>query len=301
MKGLSFTGDTHIQTAARVIMAGQQAGLRTYEADLRTQTSVLAGHETRKAIRRLRTAFELFEPYLGRRALKPHRRGLKQYMRFLARSRDIDVFLLNLERFSAEALLSAGQTAALDELRDYWIAQDRQARAAVRAYLATPAYTANLTQFERFLYRPSEPGAGLRVRYVLPVLLYQRLADVYTAGDGLNSASLTRLHQLRIRFKDLRYTLEFFGDVLGAETTDRLLEPIKGMLTNLGDLNDAHVHRQMLKHSSGYAVATMLYDGQISAEMTRLIAASRAVWPTFDNADWQADLQQALAQCYARP
>lgn len=301
MKGLEFTADSYIQTAARHIMAGQQAILRSYEADLRSLTSQTAVHEARKAIRRLRTAFKLFEPYVGRRALKTHRQDLKQTMQYLALSRDIDVFLLNLSHFSAETARTPGEIATLGELHDYWTHRAQAARESLRQYLVAPEYSTAMTDFERFLYTPASSNPGWRVRHALPILLYERLAGVYTAGEGMDNATPARLHQLRIQLKDLRYALEFFSDVLGTVATETLLAPVKALLSTLGDLNDARVHREMLRLTSGHTLACTLVEAHISAETARLIAASQSLWPALNHAAWHTVLRDALAQFYPVP
>jgi CHAD domain-containing protein len=51
---------------------------------------------------------------------------------------------------------------------------------------------------------------------------------------------LTRLHQLRIASKGLRYTLEFFAGVLGPDAQS-LVEQIKQLQDHLGNLQDAVV------------------------------------------------------------
>jgi CHAD domain-containing protein len=51
---------------------------------------------------------------------------------------------------------------------------------------------------------------------------------------------LELLHRLRIAFKGLRYTLEFFREVLGRDA-GKLIEEIKTLQDHLGDLQDAVV------------------------------------------------------------
>jgi CHAD domain-containing protein len=57
---------------------------------------------------------------------------------------------------------------------------------------------------------------------------------------------LGRLHQLRIATKGLRYTLEYFQEVLGPEAKDAIKE-IKGLQDHLGDLQDAVVASNLLR------------------------------------------------------
>ena len=57
---------------------------------------------------------------------------------------------------------------------------------------------------------------------------------------------LTRLHQLRIASKGLRYALEFLQEVLGPEAR-LLIKEFKTMQDHLGDLQDAVVASNILR------------------------------------------------------
>jgi len=58
--------------------------------------------------------------------------------------------------------------------------------------------------------------------------------------------ALTRYHQLRIASKGLRYTLEFFREVLGAEV-EGLIEQTKQLQDHLGSLQDTVVACNVLR------------------------------------------------------
>ena len=72
------------------------------------------------------------------------------------------------------------------------------------------------------------------------------MAAVRSYGPLLKSATIEQLHALRIEFKKLRYTVEFFSEVLGKETKD-LITDIKKLQDHLGDLNDADVACSILR------------------------------------------------------
>ena len=57
---------------------------------------------------------------------------------------------------------------------------------------------------------------------------------------------LTRLHQLRIAGKYLRYTLEFFSEVLGSGSK-LVIHNVKSLQDHLGDLQDAVVTSSILR------------------------------------------------------
>jgi adenylate kinase len=78
--------------------------------------------------------------------------------------------------------------------------------------------------------------------------LAQRLAAVWAYSDWVSGPDvpLERLHQLRIAAKGLRYTLEFFQEVLGPEAKI-VIEEVKGLQDHLGDLQDAVVASGLLR------------------------------------------------------
>ena len=91
------------------------------------------------------------------------------------------------------------------------------------AYLDSKAYARFKRDFNVFLNTPfagakqvggSEPEPQL-VRQIAPVLIYTRLASVRAFETHLEDAPIERLHMLRIEFKKLRYTVEYFQEVLG--------------------------------------------------------------------------------------
>jgi CHAD domain-containing protein len=111
--------------------------------------------------------------------------------------------------------------------------------------------------FSEFL---ETPGAGAlpslsegeplphRVRHVAPVAVYERLAAVRAYDEWVTrpDVPLERYHQLRIAFKRLRYTLEFFREVLAPEAK-ALIDEIKLLQDHLGDFQDAVVACALLR------------------------------------------------------
>ena len=77
---------------------------------------------------------------------------------------------------------------------------------------------------------------------VLPGVLYKDMAVVWAFEGQLGGLEtpLPRFHALRKACKGLRYTLEFFEDVLGPGARP-LIKRVKGLQDHLGDLQDAVV------------------------------------------------------------
>ncbi len=209
-------------------------------------------HDMRVATRRMRAAFDVFGGAFAPKTLKRHLRGLRRTGRALGRVRDLDVFIDKARRYQAN--LPDGQQRDLEPLLEAWRQEREDARQEMSAYLRSKGYQTFKEKFYSFV---ATPGAGALqrsgamptpylVREAAPVLIYNRQAAVRGFDAILEGASLDQFHALRIEFKKLRYTLEYFREVLGDETKG-IISEIKGLQDHLGDLNDARVAAEMLR------------------------------------------------------
>ena len=142
-----------------------------------------------------------------------------------------------------------------------------------------------------------------------PRLIYECFEQVRAYETVMETASITMLHALRIDFKRLRYTLEFFEEVLGREVKI-VIKEVKIMQDHLGDLNDAevaiaalrafvdHYHAQldgvpifMRADISG----VMQYAAAKEAERRRLLDTFPPVWENFLRDDVRRNLALAIS------
>jgi CHAD domain-containing protein len=302
-----FSPDDPIAEAGRAIMAGLLENICNHEADLKSTTDVTSVHETRKTSRRMRTALRLFGPYFEKGLLKSYRKRFRKFMRRLSRSRDTAVFLIKLDDYMANSeetgRLAASELGSLVALRNYFVGQQELADLHVRDYLALGRYGVLINDFETFTRTPglgripladSQPPSTVRLE--APILIYEKLAAVRLYGNHLETASPKRLHELRIAFKELRYTLEFFEPVLGPPIAEAI-ETVNVLLIHLGDLNDARVHVEMLDKvaEEDLAAAVILYRQSREAELQRLIDEFPSLWAEFDRPEWRQQLASAVA------
>ena len=213
-------------------------------------------HDMRVATRRMRAALQVFGDYLDMKQMAPFVKGLRRTGRMLGAVRDLDVFWQKTQRYLDT--LPPEQQDGLDPLRLVWEAERERGRERMLAYLDSDRYFRFKEQFGEFLQTPgagalpaiSEKGEPLpnRLRYVVPVLVYQRLVAVRAYDEWVTGQDvpLGRLHQLRIAAKGLRYTLEFFREVLKPDAKT-LISKIKGLQDHLGDLQDAVVASNLLR------------------------------------------------------
>ena len=284
-----ITADLSIADAARLMMAEQLAIVYEHLPALRQGADGLAVHETRKAIRRTFTLFKLFAPTFAPKALEPHRRTLRRLMRRLAPCRDLAVF--------RQKLAASNEAAELPLLGLAQHVEDRQAKAdkRLRRYLERPKVHRRLQRYRRFTEKdgaglPDGKVAPLLVRHALPTLVFQRLGAVRAFGDVLPTATAAQFHQLRIQFKELRYTLTFFEDLLG-ETSGRIIEMTRLVQDHLGLLNDASVATDLLIALDCCPEEVAIYGDYQQAELARLTEAFHPLYAAFD----RPDIRQMLA------
>jgi CHAD domain-containing protein len=302
-----FSAGDPMAEAGRRIMANLVVKIRKFEVDLETTTSVTAVHETRKAIRQLRTAFRMFRPYYEAGLMDRYRRRFRKFMRRLGRSRDLAVFLDKLESYMGESeasdQLKAADLDAFRELRDYWQIRKQKADEKVRDYLAKGKYPLLLTEFEQFCLSEGDGALvpiGLmmpsKVGHLAPVFLYKKLANVRAYDVYLDDVDLQRLHELRIQLKELRYTLEFFQPVMGISVKENI-DTVKKLLTHLGDLNDARVHMVMFDNNKeeSLAAGVRLYRHAKEMELEKLLVEFPRLWTMFDSLEWRKQLSEAMS------
>jgi CHAD domain-containing protein/transposase-like protein len=213
-------------------------------------------HDMRVATRRMRAAARVFGNYLDPGQMTPFVKGLSRTGRALGAVRDLDVFRDKVQRYLEK--LPPEQRDSLDPLLAAWQVQRQAAREKMLAYLDSERYQRFKAEFGAFLEQPdagalpvfTEDGEPIpyRLRHVSPVAVHERLAEVRAYDEWVTQPNvpLARLHQLRIACKALRYTLEFFQEVLAPEAK-ALIDTMKKVQDHLGDLQDAVVACNLLR------------------------------------------------------
>lgn len=238
--------DEPMSEAGRKILFYHFERMLFHEPGSRLGEDTEAVHDMRVATRRMRSAFSLFAPFFRPKVIAPLIRNLRLTARALGAVRDLDVFLEKLNLYQQD--LTPDAVTSLTPLIET-IHEDRDAaRKRLITHLDGQAFAGFVDDIELFL---TTPGLGARksevsrpaayqVRHIVPRLIYTRYEAVRAYETILDSASLEMLHTLRIECKRLRYTLEFFGEVMG-KSVNSVIEELKLLQDHLGDLNDAQV------------------------------------------------------------
>ncbi len=213
-------------------------------------------HDMRVATRRMRAALTVFGPYIDEKAYRPHLKSLRRTGRLLGAVRDLDVFHEKAEHYLDE--LPADRRDELEPLFDAWRIEREQRRERMIEWLDGGDFRSFVDGFGEFLEKRgagavpdfSVDGSprGRRINIALPPVVLTELANVLAYDEWVTGPEvpLTRLHQLRIAGKYLRYTLEFFTEVLGPGGK-LVIHTVKGLQDHLGDLQDAVVTSGILR------------------------------------------------------
>ena len=238
--------------AGRKVLGFHFARMLQHEPGTRLGNDIEALHDMRVATRRMRGAFRVFEAGFSKKAIKPLLVGLRTTGRALGRVRDLDVFMQKLQAYQQS--LPADEQSVLQPLLDTWYTEREQARQEMLAYLNSKKYLKFRQNFLKFVTtegwgaKPIPTGVPVpyQLRHLVPGLIYERYEAVHAYEIVLDNAALDTLHQLRITFKQLRYTLEYFEEILGKERK-MVIEEVKTLQDHLGELNDAHVASELLR------------------------------------------------------
>jgi len=206
--------------------------------------SVLATHEMRVAARHLEVLLRVFRGHGPSWAVSTRAR-VHRLVKRLGAVRDCDVQLAFLDGALTE--LAAGKRAAFDPIRERLAS--RQARAHRRLLQAfdSPAHRHWVREWERHLCEAT-PGSTRAQRATTGEVARNLVRDgartlrKRARGIGKNSPP-GDYHEVRIRAKRLRYTLDAFASLYG-EAAQSYVQALGKLQTVLGDYHDSTVREQ---------------------------------------------------------
>ncbi len=312
--------DTMVEAAVKTFRF-HLARMLEHEAGTRLGEDPEELHVMRVSTRRMRMALRVFDEYLDRQAMRPVLKGLRRTGRTLGAVRDLDVFQEKTQHYLDT--LPPERAGDLDGLLAACRAERERQREHLVDYLDGERYRAFVERFEELLDGPLErlsarPPADprpQRVAQVLPGVLYKDMAVVWAFEGQLGGLEtpLPRFHALRKGCKGLRYTLEFFEDVLGPGARP-LIRKVKGLQDHLGDLQDAVVTSGVLRdyltwgtwrhggHDLPGPVEVIVAPGAArylaarQEEMERLVLTFPDVWPTIAGSGFSRELATVIAE-----
>jgi CHAD domain-containing protein len=245
-KRAGVTGDDPLAEAGRKVL--RMHLLRMLEAeDGSRDGEVESVHKMRVATRRMRAAWRVFNGAYRNKTQKRYVAELREVAQTLGAVRDMDVQLQRLAEYSkgrTEATL-----AGLSPLVEEWQRRRDLARDILLELFASADYDHFVTDYLDFVETPEAGAAtdspGL-VRDAAAGRIWRAYERLRAHNELVPFADVPALHALRIESKRLRYTLEFFAEVL-PPSAGSLIAELTAVQDHLGLLNDAHVSANLTR------------------------------------------------------
>lgn len=202
-------------------------------------------HQMRVALRRLRSAFNVFEAVLPETTTEPLVADFRWLADALGPARDWDVFMSETlppirEVFAKHAAL-AQFARECARLRRGANRKARRAVAAVRYERLVLGFAAWLAA-EKWVSEAAEPSLTTPrspAREFAAAVLERRYARVRKRGRKLRQLSAAELHRLRIAVKKFRYAMDFLVPLFAAKRARDILSHLARLQNILGAMNDA--------------------------------------------------------------
>lgn len=315
-KSIGLLATDSFAEAGRKVLSFHFARMLKYEPGTRLGSDIEELHDMRVATRRMRAAFNLFGPAYRRKTIKPLLAGLKATGRALGPVRDLDVFIEKLEQYQ-NSLLPEDQ-AQFEAFLDAWRQRRARARQKMLNYLDSKSYKNFKKSFYKFVTTSGKgtlptkeqvPPMPQELRHVVPGLVYSAYDNVRAFETVLDSAPIETLHQLRISFKGLRYTLEFIEEVLG-DGKEMIIAEVKALQDHLGDLNDADVGAQIIEdflaswskkqrkltaEQRQSAAPLQAYLAEQVEKREQLLATFPTAWDRFNRVEFRQTLARTIS------
>jgi CHAD domain-containing protein len=299
--------DDTLAEAGRKVLRMHLARMLACEAGTRSGPDIEELHKMRGATRRMRAAWRVFDgayrPGLQRRYV----RELRGVATALGAVRDLDVQIEGLGAY-IESLPEEARPA-IEPLRSDWQRQREAARGRMMAMLDSRDYRDFVDDYLDFVETTGagelreDSGRPVLVRHTVAGRIWLAYETVRAHATTLPWADVPALHALRIDGKRLRYTLEFFAEVLPAGSP-ALIERVTEMQDHLGLLNDADVASQACRAwlaanasrvSADARMAVGAYLASRERELTRLRRSFPPVWRRISGVAFRRSLALAVS------
>jgi len=276
-------GSDSLAEAGRKVLRFHFARMLEREAGTRAGHDHEDLHAMRVATRRMRAAWRVFGDGFRRGPSRRYLAELRSVATALGTVRDQDVLIEGLTAYMAALPVEEGVTLA--PLRESWQLVRDTARERLVKLLDGEGYQRFVNDYVAFVETDGAGGRVVRatdphrVRETAPSRIWAAYEQLRAYDTSLTWADVPTLHALRISGKRLRYTLEFFREVLGADAPG-LIAKVTALQDHLGWLHDAdvasHLAREYLASSAaGLSGETIQAVGRYLASREREVGRLR--------------------------
>jgi triphosphatase len=214
-------------------------------------------HQMRTAIRRLRSAMEIFREVIDKEVSTRFDKELRWIADELGVARDLDVFLT--ETFP-QVMEQFYRNASLLKLHEKAVMAKEKAYVVVRTSIQSRRYQQLLHSLDVWLESMPAGGIQVTVKKIAEKMLRKRYKQLQRRGLSADGATNDRLHRVRITGKKLRYAVEFFGSLYNHNDTRKFLKHLIRLQDTLGALNDIAVTTDLIQKLAGRRPSKDLTD-----------------------------------------
>jgi CHAD domain-containing protein len=260
-----------------------------------------AVHQSRVALRRLRSVLRVFRRVTDDAALRSLDARLREVVGILGPARDWDVFLAGIGQEVGAAFAEDARVAALLRAAG---TQRTTAYDTALAMVAAPGWRLLLIDaLSVLLERPWRAGAeAARIEALeMPArpfgraVLDRRWDRLRRAGAEFETRSAEELHELRLDGKRLRYAAEVFAPLFDGKRSRRFMRRLAKLQDGLGIANDAAVARGLAQalggRGAGRSWAVGLVEGWCEARVVEHRGDALRAWRRLGGKDrfWTGD------------
>jgi triphosphatase len=252
-------------------------------------TDVEGVHQMRVALRRLRSAFNIFRKVLGREESAPLLAELVWIADALGKARDLDVVLTE----TLSPLISKLENhAGLLKLRDKALALQAETYNELRTTLASQRYQCFLLTMATWLEnqrwrKRTKNSKQVKVLDIATATLTKRHKQLRLSGKSLAYMKPEERHATRIAAKKMRYAAEFFACLYSTKKSRSFISSLSLLQDCLGVLNDISTTEKLMhgligsSHSSTLNDAKHILDGWNACSALHSLARLDEVWQSF--------------------
>jgi len=213
-------------------------------------------HQMRVALRRMRTALEVFADSVPEEVASPLLGEVRWLSRALGSARDWDVFIAATLK---PALSARPRHPGLRALRAAGEELCADARRTAHRALESRRYYAVMRTLRALSYADADAAAPDGKVRVLPMrvrastVIAAMYAKARKRGRGLKRLDDAELHRLRNAMRRLRYGLLFLAPLLPEARARSLAATVEVLQETLGELNDSALARELLREAHAQA------------------------------------------------
>jgi len=290
---IPLPGESTVNDALKGILRACLAHLQANEDGMLEGADVEYLHQMRVALRRMRSAFTIFNRLVPKEVTEHQVGEIKWLTSRLGAARDWDVFVTEtLGRIPATGAWASSLDGFVSAARERQEKVDVLAREAVtsRRYQELLLGLGAWISAEAWLGALDEEG---RERMQQPARdfaraeLERRHRKLVKGGEHLAALAPAERHRMRIAAKKLRYAGEFFSSLFPGKAARAYTKALAELQDVLGTLNDAattgHLVGEVAAESTEAAVmsAASFAEGWVASETAHRLGHMEEIWERF--------------------